>query len=94
MPSAWTYPERKTSFLALALALALALFTSNSLLIGFMVGDKSAEFDFSLDPSKYPKRIDLEVSDETMEYLTRRSQLSGRSVEEIILEIIDGQINS
>ena len=42
-----------------------------------------------LDPAKFPKRIDLDLSEEVYEQLMAISQRTGRSVSEIAAEILD-----
>ena len=47
------------------------------------------EQSWELDPSKFPKKLDLELSAETMEQLRTAAQRTGRSEDELILEILD-----
>jgi len=44
---------------------------------------------WELDPSKFPKKLDLELSAEAMEQLRTAAQRTGRSEDELILEILD-----
>jgi hypothetical protein len=44
---------------------------------------------WELDPSKFPKKLDLELSAEAMEQLRTTAQRTGRSEDELILEILD-----
>ena len=44
---------------------------------------------WELDPSKFLKKLDLELSAETMEKLRTAAQRTGRSEDELILEILD-----
>ena len=43
---------------------------------------------FRLDPSKFPKRVDLDLSEEVYERLLALSRESGRSRQEIAEEIL------
>ena len=43
---------------------------------------------FRLDPKDFPRRIDLEVPEEVLEYLQRISERTGRSVSEIAAAIV------
>lgn len=45
--------------------------------------------DFSIDPTKLPKQISLDLSPAVEEHLRKRAAASGRSVDELILEILD-----
>ena len=47
------------------------------------------EQSWELDPSKFLKKLDLELSAETMEKLRTAAQRTGRSEDELILEILD-----
>jgi hypothetical protein len=47
------------------------------------------EQSWELDPSKFPKKLDLELSAEAMEQLRTTAQRTGRSEDELILEILD-----
>ncbi len=55
-----------------------------------MTNDQSWE----LDPSKFPIKLDLELSAETMEQLRTAAQRTGRSEDELILEILDQALQS
>ena len=44
---------------------------------------------WELDPSKFPKKLELELSAEAMEQLRTAAQRTGRSEDELILEILD-----
>ena len=43
---------------------------------------------FRLDPDKFPKRLDLDLSEEVYERLLAISRESGRSIQEIAEEIL------
>jgi hypothetical protein len=43
---------------------------------------------YQLNPDSFPRRIDLEVSEEVLAYLQRISDRSGRSINEIAAAII------
>lgn len=51
------------------------------------------ESEFRLDPKDYPKQIDLELSDEVLEGLQEIAERSGRSVSEVMTDIISRGIN-
>ncbi len=52
-----------------------------------------ADKELVLDPTKFPKQIDLELSPSVAEYIAKKSMETGRSEEEIILEILDREIH-
>jgi hypothetical protein len=43
---------------------------------------------FHLDPDKFPKRLDLDLSEEVYERLLALSRKSGRSIQEIVEQIL------
>ena len=43
---------------------------------------------FRLDPDKFPKRLDLDLSEEVYERLLALSRKSGRSIQEIVEQIL------
>lgn len=43
---------------------------------------------FRLDPSRFPKRLDLEVSEEVWQYLEPASARTGRSISEVASELL------
>ena len=43
---------------------------------------------FRLDPKDFPRRIDLDVPEEVLEYLQRISDRTGRSISEIAAAIV------
>jgi predicted DNA-binding protein len=45
--------------------------------------------DFLLDPDRLPKKLDVDLPPELAERLMKVSAVSGRSVDELILEILD-----
>ncbi len=47
------------------------------------------EQSWELDPSKFPKKLELELSSDAMEQLRATAEQAGRSVDELILEILD-----
>lgn len=49
----------------------------------------AAMADFSLDPEKLPKKLELDLSPAVEDYLLKLAAVSGRSVDELILEILD-----
>ena len=44
---------------------------------------------FRLDPEKLPKQLDIDLSPEVLDRLQEIAAKSGRSVDELILEILD-----
>lgn len=44
---------------------------------------------YRLDPEKFPKQLDIDLDQETLERLQEVAARSGRSVDELILEILD-----
>lgn len=48
-----------------------------------------SDHDFTLDPSKFPKRVDLTLPPEIEAKLEEMALRSGRSIDEVILEILD-----
>jgi predicted DNA-binding protein len=44
---------------------------------------------YRLDPEKFPKQLDIDLDQETPERLQEVAARSGRSVDELILEILD-----
>ena len=44
---------------------------------------------YRLDPEKFPKQLDIDLSPEVLERLQEVAARSGRSVDELILEILD-----
>ena len=47
------------------------------------------EQSWELDPSKFPKKLNLELSAQAMAQLRTTAQRTGRSEDELILEILD-----
>ena len=43
---------------------------------------------YRLDPEKFPKQLDIDLDQETLERLQEVAARSGRSVDELILEIL------
>jgi hypothetical protein len=48
-----------------------------------------SEPDFRLDPSRFPRSLELSLDPEVLEQLQEQARATGRSVDEIILEILD-----
>ena len=44
--------------------------------------------DFVLDPSLFPRRLDLDLSDEALERLRRLSARTGRSVSDLAADLL------
>ena len=49
--------------------------------------------DFSLDPAKFPKKLELDLSPAVESRLRKLAAASGRSVHELILEILDRELS-
>ena len=47
---------------------------------------------FPIDPAKLPKKLELELTEELLEYLKRQSQQSDRSIDEIITQMLNDRI--
>ena len=47
------------------------------------------EQSWEIEPTRLPKKLELELSTETMGWLRATAQRTGRSEEELILEILD-----
>ncbi len=43
---------------------------------------------FRLDPAKFPKRLDLDLSDEDIEMIESRSVQTGRSFSEVVTDLL------
>ena len=48
---------------------------------------------FRLDPERLPKKLELELTEDCLEYLKRQSQRSGRSIDEIIVQMLNDRMN-
>jgi len=53
-----------------------------------MVAHNNNSDRYQLNPDDFPRRIDLEVSEEVLAYLQRISDRTGRSINEIAAAII------
>ena len=53
-----------------------------------MVAHSNNSDRYQLNPDSFPRRIDLEVSEEVFAYLQRISDRTGRSIDEIAAAII------
>ena len=53
-----------------------------------MIDDSKNISRFRLDPKDFPRRIDLDVPEEVLEYLQRISDRTGRSISEIAAAIV------
>ena len=53
-----------------------------------MVNHNNNSDRYQLNPDNFPRRIDLEVSEEVLAYLQRISDRTGRSINEIAAAII------
>jgi len=45
--------------------------------------------EFNFDPSKFPKKLEIDIPPRVMEILEEKSAATGRSIDELILELID-----
>ena len=58
-----------------------------------MVKNQDAyDFAFPIDPAKLPKKLELELTEELLERLKRQSQRSERSIDEIILQMLNEHV--
>jgi hypothetical protein len=58
------------------------------------VGNQEATSDpWSLDPAKFPQRVDLELTDEVYAVLVAISERTGRSISEVAAEILSRDIH-
>ena len=48
-----------------------------------------SEPDFRLDPSRFPRSLELSLAPEVLEALQEQARENGRSIDEIILGILD-----
>ena len=53
-----------------------------------MVAHNNNSDRYQLNPDNFPRRIDLEVSEEVLAYLQRISDRTGRSIDQIAAAII------
>jgi hypothetical protein len=47
------------------------------------------EHDWQIDPDKLPQKLELELTAETTEWLRTTAERTGRSEDELIIEILD-----
>ena len=47
---------------------------------------------FPIDPAKLPKKLELELSEDLLEYLKRQSQQMDRSIDEVIMQMLNDRI--
>jgi predicted HicB family RNase H-like nuclease len=52
------------------------------------------ESDYSLDPSRFPRRLELNLSAELHSQLQELARRSGRSIDEIILQQLDRSLRA
>jgi hypothetical protein len=45
--------------------------------------------DFSLDPTKFPQKLEIDIPPRVMDILEKKASATGRSIDELILELID-----
>lgn len=50
---------------------------------------RDGEDQFRIDPAKLPKQLDIDLSPAVLEQLEKHAAATGRSVDELILEILD-----
>jgi hypothetical protein len=48
---------------------------------------------FQIDPSRFPKKIDIDLPPTLIEQLEKHAAATGRSLDELILEILDRHID-
>ena len=47
---------------------------------------------FPIDPAKLPRKLKLELNEDLLEHLKRQSQQSGRSIDEIIIQMLNDRL--
>ena len=47
---------------------------------------------FPIDPAKLPKKLELELTEELLEYLKCQAQQSDRSIDEIIMQMLNDRL--
>ncbi len=47
---------------------------------------------FKIDPTKLPQPLELELPERVLEQLTKLAAQTGRSVDELVLEILDSHL--
>lgn len=47
---------------------------------------------FPIDPAKLPKKLELELTEDLLEYLKRQSQQMDRSIDEVIMQMLNDRI--
>ena len=47
---------------------------------------------FPIDPAKLPKKLKLELTEDLLEYLKRHSLQSDRSIDEIIMQMLNDRL--
>lgn len=52
-----------------------------------------AEQRYRLDPAKFPRRIDLELSEPLLSHLEQLADRSGRSIDDLITEMLSRQLD-
>lgn len=48
---------------------------------------------FPIDPAKLPKKLKLELTEDLLEYLKRQSLQSDRSIDEIIMQMLNDRLD-
>ena len=54
----------------------------------------ASDDQWQIDPTKLPQKLELELSAETAQHIKDLSQRTGRSEDELILELIDKGLQS
>lgn len=52
------------------------------------------ERDWKLDPLRLPQRLEINLPTEVLALLQRKAESSGRSIDEIILEVLDRELHA
>lgn len=52
------------------------------------------ERDWKLDPLRLPQRLEINLPSEVLAVLQRKAESSGRSIDEIILEVLDRELHA
>ena len=50
------------------------------------------ERDWKLDPLRLPQRLEINLPSEVLAVLQRKAESGGRSIDEIILEVLDREL--
>ena len=60
---------------------------------GDVPNDGASNNRYRLDPARFPKRLDLELSETLLQHLEELARRRGRSLNEVITEILSRQMD-